>query len=127
MAIFDVTLLPFGVGIVAVIVAAFIVRWILKRDSGTERMKQANGYIVVGTRAYLNRQLKTIFLAVPCIAALISYLFGWTTSLTFICGTLLTLLAGYIGMNVAVRANVRVANAARKSSATTFRLTFLRS
>src|SRR3989337_2184678 len=75
MAIFDVTLLPFGVGIVAVIVAAFIV--------------------------------------------------GWITSLTFICGTLLSLLAGYIGMNVAVRANVRVTNAARKSSAKTFRLSFM--
>src|SRR3972149_44703 len=124
MAIFDVTLLPFGVGIVAVIVAAFIVRWILKRDSGTERMKQVNGYIVVGTRAYLNRQLKTFFLAVPWIAALISFFFGWTTSLTFICGTLLSLLAGYIGMNVAVRANVRAANAARKSSAATFRGSF---
>src|SRR4030066_873783 len=125
MAILDMTLFPFGVGIVAVIVAAFIVRWILKRESGTEPNKQVNGYIVVGTRAYLNRQLKTIFLAVPWIAALISYFFGWTTSLTFICGTLLSLLAGYIGMNVAVRANVRVANAARKSSAATFRLSFM--
>src|SRR4030066_212080 len=125
MAILDMTLFPFGVGIVAVIVAAFIVRWILKRESGTERMKQVNGYIVVGTRAYLNRQLKTFFLAVPWIAALISFFFGWTTSLTFICGTLLSLLAGYIGMNVAVRANVRAANAARKSSAATFRVSFL--
>ena len=125
MALFDVTLFPFGVGVVAIIVAVFIVRWVLKRDSGTERMKQVNGYIVVGTRAYLNRQLKTIFLAVPWIAALISYFFGWTTSLTFICGTLLSLLAGYIGMNVAVRANVRAANAARKSSAATFRVSFL--
>src|SRR3972149_3766567 len=124
MAIFYVTFVLFGVRVVAIIVAVFIVRWILKRDSGTERMKQVNGYIVVGTRAYLNRQLKTFFLAVPWIAALISFFFGWTTSLTFICGTLLSLLAGYIGMNVAVRANVRAANAARKSSAATFRGSF---
>src|SRR4030066_2278552 len=125
MAIFDATLFPFGVGIVAIIVAIFIVRWILKKDSGTDRMKEVSGYIVVGTRAFLNRQLKTIFLAMPWLAALLSYFFGWQTSLTFIFGALLSLLAGYIGMNVAVRANVRVANAARKSSATTFRLSFL--
>src|SRR4030042_3097174 len=125
MAIIDATLFPFGVGLVAIIVAIFIVRWILKKDSGTDRMKEVSGYIVVGTRAYLNRQLKTIFLAMPWLAALLSYFFGWQTSLTFIFGAFLSLLAGYIGMNVAVRANVRVTNAARKSSAATFRLSFL--
>src|SRR4030066_2425789 len=125
MALFDATLFPFGVGLVAIIVAAFIVRWLLKKDSGNARMKEVNGYIVTGTRAYLNRQLKTIFLAMPWLAALLSYFFGWQTSLTFIFGALLSLLPGYIGMNVAVRANVRVTNAARKSSAATFRLSFM--
>ncbi|HLC00923.1 MAG TPA: sodium-translocating pyrophosphatase [Candidatus Bathyarchaeia archaeon] len=125
MAIFDATLFPFGVGLVAILVAIFIIRWILKKDSGTDRMKEVSGYIVVGTRAYLKRQIKTIFLAMPWLAALLSYFFGWQTSLTFICGALLSLLAGYIGMNVAVRANVRATNAARKSSAATFRLSFM--
>src|SRR4030066_1947806 len=125
MAIFDATLFPFGVGIIAIIISVFIVRWILKKDSGTDRMKEVSGYIVVGTLPFLNRQLKTIFLAMPWLAALLSYFFGWQTSLTFIFGALLSLLAGYIGMNVAVRANVRVANAARKSSAATFRLSFV--
>ena len=125
MALFDITLFPFGVGLVAIVVAAFIIRWLLKKDSGNARMKEVSGYIVTGTRAYLNRQLKTIFLAMPWLAALLSYFFGWQTSLTFICGALLSLLAGFIGMNVAVRANVRVTNAARKSSAATFRLSFL--
>src|SRR3990170_2193578 len=125
MAIFDATLFPFGVGVVAILVAIFIIRWILKKDSGTERMKEVSGYIVVGTRAYLNRQIKTIFLAMPWLAALLSYFFGWQTSLTFIFGALLSLLAGFIGMNVAVRTNVRATNAARKSSASTFRISFL--
>jgi K(+)-stimulated pyrophosphate-energized sodium pump len=124
MAIFDATLFPLGVGLAAILVAILTVRWILKKDSGTDRMKEVNGYIVVGTRAYLNRQLKTIFLAMPWLAALLSYFFGWQTSLTFIFGALLSLLAGFIGMNVAVRANVRVTNAARKSSAATFRISF---
>jgi len=125
MAIFDATLFPFGVGLVAILVAIFIIRWILKKDSGTDRMKEVSGYIVVGTRAYLKRQIKTIFLAMPWLAALLSYFFGWQTSLTFIFGALLSLLAGYIGMNVAVRANVRATNAARTSSAATFRISFM--
>ena len=115
MVSLDFTLFPLGVGLVAILVAAFIIRWLLKKDSGNPRMKEVSGYIVTGTRAYLNRQLKTIFLAMPWLAALLSYFFGWQTSLTFICGALLSLLAGFIGMNVAVRANVRVANAAMKS------------
>jgi K(+)-stimulated pyrophosphate-energized sodium pump len=125
LTLFDATLFPFIVGLVAILVAAVIVRWLLKKDSGNARMKEVSGYIVVGTRAYLSRQLKTIFLAMPWLAALLSYFFGWQTSLTFICGALLSLLAGFIGMNIAVRANVRVTNAARKSSAATFRLSFL--
>jgi K(+)-stimulated pyrophosphate-energized sodium pump len=125
LAIFDATLFPFGVGLVAILIAIFIIRWILKRDSGTPRMKEVNGYIVVGTGAYLKRQLRTIFLVIPWLAALLSYFFGWQTSLTFICGAFLSLVAGYIGMHVAVRANVRASNAARTSSAATFRISFL--
>lgn len=125
MEIFDAMLFPLGVGIVAILVAVFIIRWILRNDSGSDRMKEVSGYIVTGTSAYLKRQIKTIFLVMPWLAALISYFFGWTTSVTFICGALLSLLAGYIGMNVAVRANTRAASAARKSSAATFRISFL--
>src|SRR3990172_3679232 len=95
MAIFDATLFPFGVGLVAILVAIFIIRWILKKDSGTDRMKEVSGYIVVGTRAYLKRQIKTIFLAMPWLAALLSYFFGWQTSLTFICPEDLQVLVGF--------------------------------
>ena len=65
MTLFDATLFPFIVGLVAIIVATVIIRWLLKKDSGNARMKEVSGYIVVGTRAYLSRQLKTIFLAMP--------------------------------------------------------------
>jgi K(+)-stimulated pyrophosphate-energized sodium pump len=125
MTVFDAALFPLAVGLVAIAVAVYIIRWVVKRDSGTPRMKEVSGYIVVGTGTYLKRQLKTIFLVIPWLAALLSYFFGWQTSLTFICGALLSLLAGHIGMNVAVRANVRAANAALKSSAATFRISFL--
>jgi K(+)-stimulated pyrophosphate-energized sodium pump len=88
-------------------------------------MQEVSKYIVVGTSAYLKRQLRTIILVIPWIAIIILFLFNWTTSLAFVCGVLLSLLAGYIGMNVAVRANVRTANAATHSPGETFRTGFL--
>jgi K(+)-stimulated pyrophosphate-energized sodium pump len=78
-------------------------------------MREVNRYIIIGTNAYLKRQLKTIILVIPWLAIPILYFFYWTTALAFVCGVLLSLLAGYVGMNVAVRTNVRTANAARHS------------
>jgi K(+)-stimulated pyrophosphate-energized sodium pump len=121
----DPLLFPFGVGIIAILVASYITRWVLKRDSGTARMQEVGKYIVLGTSAYLKRQLRTIILVIPWLAIIFLFLFGWTTSLTFVCGVFLSLLAGYIGMNVAVRANVRTANAATHSPGETFRTGFL--
>lgn len=125
MTIIDLTLYAFGVGMFAILVSSYIIRWILKHDSGSTRMKEVSNYIVIGTSAYLKRQVKTIFLVMPWVAALVSYFFGWTTSVAFISGVLLSLLAGYIGMNVAVRTNVRTACAAGKSSGETLRIAFL--
>jgi len=126
MEIIDATLFPLGVGIVAILTAVYIIHWILKKESSTERMKEVSSYIISGTRTYLNRQSKTITLVTPVLAAIIFVIFrDWRVPVVFLCGVLLSLLAGYIGMNVAVRANVRAADAARKSSAATFRISFL--
>jgi K(+)-stimulated pyrophosphate-energized sodium pump len=88
-------------------------------------MQEVSRYIVVGTSAYLKRQLKTIILVIPWLAIIVLFLFNWTTSLAFVCGVLLSLLAGFIGMNVAVRANVRTANAATHSPGETLKTGFL--
>ena len=88
-------------------------------------MKEVHEYIVKGTKAYLNRQVKTISIVIPVLAIIIFFLFNWQTAITFLCGVVLSLLAGYIGMNVAVRANVRAASSARKSSEATLRISFL--
>lgn len=125
MVTVDLTLYAFGAGMFAILMSSYIISWILKRDPGSARMKEVSNYIVIGTSAYLKRQIKTIFLVMPWLAALVSYFFGWPTSIAFISGVLLSLLAGYIGMNVAVRTNVRVACAARKSSGQTLRIAFL--
>ncbi|MCJ7769994.1 sodium/proton-translocating pyrophosphatase, partial [Candidatus Bathyarchaeota archaeon] len=121
----DPLLVVFVIGIIAILVASCIVRWILKKQTGTPRMQEVGNDIVLGTSAYLNRQLKTIILIIPWLAVVIIFFFGWTTSLAFVCGVLLSLLAGYVGMNVAVRVNLRTANAATHSSEETFRIGFL--
>ncbi len=121
----DPLLFPFVVGMIAILVASYITRWILKRDSGTARMQEVSRHIVIGTSAYIKRQLGTIILVIPWLALIILFLFNWTTSLAFVCGVLLSLLAGYVGMNVAVRANVRTASAATRSPGATLRTGFL--
>jgi K(+)-stimulated pyrophosphate-energized sodium pump len=88
-------------------------------------MQEVSRYIVIGTSAYLKRQLRTIILVIPWLALIILFLFNWTTSLAFVCGVLLSLLAGYVGMNVAVRTNVRTASAATRSPGATLRTGFL--
>ena len=121
----DPLLFAFGVGMVALLVASYITRWILKRDSGTPRMQEVNSYIILGTNTYLKRQFKTIILVMPFLALIILLFFNWSTALTFVCGVLLSLFAGYIGMNVAVRTNVRTASAARYSTSETLKTGFL--
>ena len=121
----DPLLFAFGVGMLAILAASTITRWILKRDSGTSRMQEVNSYIILGTNAYLKRQFRTIILVIPWLALIILLLFGWTTSLAFVCGVLLSLFSGYVGMTVAVRANVRTASAARNSSSATLKTGFL--
>jgi K(+)-stimulated pyrophosphate-energized sodium pump len=121
----DPLLFAFGVGMLAILAASIITRWILKRDSGTPRMQEVSSYIILGTNAYLRRQFRTIILVIPWLAIIILLLFGWSTSLAFVCGVLLSLFAGYVGITVAVRANVRTANAARHSSSATLKTGFL--
>ncbi len=110
---------------IAILVASFITRWILGRDQGSARMREVNGYIILGTAAYLKRQLRTILLVIPWIAIIIYFLFEWRTAVSFVCGVLLSLLAGYIGMNIAVRTNVRTAQASTRSPGETLRTGFL--
>ncbi len=121
----DPLLFIFGVGIAAILLASYITRWVLKRDSGTPEMQKIGSYIVIGTNAYLKRQFTTIFLVIPLVALIFLLLFSWVTSLTFVCGVILSLFAGYVGMKVAVNANTRTANAARFSASETLKTGFL--
>lgn len=98
---------------VAIVYGLFLAKSILKKNAGNERMQEIAKAIEAGAGAYLNKQYKTIGIIAIILFFVIGFALGWLMALGFLVGAIFSALAGYIGMNVSVRANVRTTEAAK--------------
>src|SRR5881628_3822188 len=105
----------FGVagGLAAVAFAVVLILLVLRLPTGNDRMREIAAAIQEGASAYLNRQYTVIAIIGVVIAIVIGVAIDWTTAALYIVGAVLSAAAGYVGMNISVRANLRTAEAAR--------------
>ncbi|MGZ8388223.1 MAG: sodium-translocating pyrophosphatase, partial [Rhodoplanes sp.] len=99
-------------GALSIVYAVWATQSVMKADAGTERMQEISAAVREGAQAYLKRQYATIGIVGIVIFLIVGFLLGWLVAIGFAIGAILSGAAGFIGMNISVRANVRTAQAA---------------
>ncbi|MEO5674358.1 MAG: sodium-translocating pyrophosphatase [Chitinophagales bacterium] len=117
-------------GVVGLIFTAMRAAWVIKQDPGNARMKEISTYVAEGAMAFLRAEWKVLGYFVAIAAVLLALLgysnptSDWKIALAFICGAVFSATAGYIGMSIATKANVRTAQAAQTSLARALNVSF---
>ena len=104
-----------GAGIIALIYALILAVTVSKKDAGTDKMKEIAHAISSGAKAFLFSEYKILVVFVVVLGIILGFAISWTTAICFLVGAVFSVLAGYFGMSVATKANVRTASAARSS------------
>ena len=103
-------------GVITVLYGVILTRWVLSKPAGDDKMREIASAIQEGASAYLSRQYRTVAIVAAVLFLILLFvpdLGGWKVAVGFLIGAILSAAAGFIGMNVAVRANVRTAEAAK--------------
>lgn len=103
------------VAIVGLLVAFALASFVTKQNQGNDRMKEIAGYIREGAFAFLKREYRVMVIVIAALFLIIGFAINWTSAILYVIGALLSVLAGFFGMSVATKGNVRTANAALES------------
>ncbi|MEE8131615.1 MAG: sodium-translocating pyrophosphatase [Candidatus Paceibacterota bacterium] len=111
MNIYSLTLVPVGI---AILYSLYLIFWLKKQSAGSSEMAEISKAIQTGSSAYLNRQYRSVAIVAAILFIIIYIFLGTLSAIGFIVGAAASALAGYIGMNVAVRSNAKTTEAAKK-------------
>ena len=103
------------IALIGLLVAFALASYVSRADAGNERMQEISGFIREGAFAFLTREYRTMAIVIIALFLIIGFAINWTSGVLYVFGALLSVLAGFFGMNVATKGNVRTANAAMTS------------